>query len=279
MTSLPEYEIFALRYGHMVRKPGDMFISGDAHESPGEMDYFVWLIRGSGGVNILVDTGFNAVSGAKRKRTLLRPVDQCLSDMGVSCDDISDVVITHMHYDHAGNIPLFPKARLHIQDREMSFATGRFMCHAMMNHPFDVDDVCCMVHRVFGGNVKFHDGHTTLRPGITLHHVGGHADGLMALRVWTQRGWVVLAADVTHYYTNLIKRDPFPAIFNLGQMFEGYDRLLEMSGGTLQRVVPGHDPLVMKIYPRIKDLDIVALHEEPRLMPWLTEIPGAMPHA
>ena len=61
----------------------------------------------------------------------------------MDCDpaSIRDVVITHLHYDHAGNLNLFPNARFHLQDREMQFATGRHMCMGCMRGAFDVEDV------------------------------------------------------------------------------------------------------------------------------------------
>lgn len=265
ITSQTVYEVFAIRYGHAVRKPGDVFLSGDPHDAPGEMDYFVWLIRGQDGREIVVDTGFGPEAATKRKRTLLRPVDQALAQMGVNCATVQDVVITHMHYDHAGNLGLFPSARFHLQDTEISFATGRFMCHPVLSHAYDVEDVCCMVRRVYAGRVKFHDGDAILAPGITLHRVGGHAHGLMAVRVATRRGLVVLASDCTHYLANLERRDPFPALFNLGDTMEGYARLMELADGSKDHIVPGHDPLVLRMYPRVGDLhDVVALHEPAR---------------
>lgn len=261
----PHHEVYALRYGHAVRKPGDVFLSGDPHESPGEMDYFVWLIRDEAGREVVVDTGFGAEAATRRKRTLLRPVDEALARMGVDCRTVRDVVITHMHYDHAGNLDLFPSARFHLQDTEMSFSTGRFMCHPVLSHAYDVEDVCCMVRRVYAGRVRFHDGDAELAPGISIHRIGGHSHGLMAVRVSTRRGHVVLASDCTHYLANLQRRDPFPALFNLGDMLEGYDRLMELAGGSEDLIVPGHDPLVMRMYPCAGNLDdVVALHEAPR---------------
>lgn len=259
------YEVYALRYGHAVRKPGDVFLSGDPHEAPGEMDYFIWLIRGEDGREIVVDTGFGADAATRRKRTLLRPVDEALARMGVDCRTVREVVITHMHYDHAGNLDLFPSARFHLQDTEMSFSTGRFMCHPVLSHAYDVEDVCCMVRRVYAGRVTFHDGDADLAAGISLHRIGGHSHGLMAVRVLTRRGPVVLASDCTHYLANLRRRDPFPALFNLGDVLEGYDRLIDLANGSENRIIPGHDPLVMRMYPRVGDLDdVLALHEAPQ---------------
>jgi glyoxylase-like metal-dependent hydrolase (beta-lactamase superfamily II) len=130
------YEIYALRYATMSpRTPHLNYLVPDPHETTAQdLDYFVWLIRGHGR-DILVDTGFNAEEASLRSRKLtLNPVD-ALARFGVNADDIRDVVVTHLHYDHAGNLDRFPNARFHLQDREMSYATGRCMCHGTLRHP------------------------------------------------------------------------------------------------------------------------------------------------
>ena len=107
-----------------------------------------------------------------------------------ACDpqEVPDVVITHMHYDHAGNVPLFPQARFHVQDAEMAYCTGRAMTHAHLSAPFDAENVVDMVRRTFDGRVVFHAGDAELYPGVTLHHLPGHTLGLQAVRVQTERG-------------------------------------------------------------------------------------------
>jgi branched-chain amino acid transport system permease protein len=99
-----------------------------------------------------------------------------------------------MHYDHAGNLDLFPNATFHIQDREMMYCTGRCMCHPTLRDSFEPADVIGMVTRLFAGRAKFHDGAAELAPGISLHFIGGHTMGLQSVRVLTRRGWVVLAS-------------------------------------------------------------------------------------
>src|SRR6267142_1154838 len=80
----------------------------------------------------------------------------------------------HLHYDHAGNLDRFPNARFHLQDREMSYATGRCMCNGMLRHPFSVEHVTTMVRHVYGERVTFHSGDGEIAPGVTVHRVGGH---------------------------------------------------------------------------------------------------------
>ena len=97
---------------------------------------------------------------------------------GVDLAGVKDVVLTHMHYDHAGNHEIFPNARYHIQDREMEYCTGRCMCHSNLRHPFEAEDVTAMVRKLFQGRVKFHDGASEIADGVSVHLVGGHSRGL-----------------------------------------------------------------------------------------------------
>ena len=149
----PTYRIFAIKYAHVGRKAWGNFVDGDPHEDwDMPLDYYVWAVVGDGRT-IVVDTGFDAPMAKKRDRKIVHPVEQGLEAVGVRHADVKDVVITHMHYDHAGNIPLFPRARYHLQDKEMDFATGRCMCHAMMRHGYEADDVVHMVRCVFDQRV------------------------------------------------------------------------------------------------------------------------------
>lgn len=217
-------------------------IGGDPHAGPFPLDYYVWVIR-SGTTDVVVDLGFGAEEAARRGRTLLTPVEELLPMIGVEPERVADVIITHLHYDHAGNQQLFPAARFHIQDREMAFATGRAMRHHFIREPFEGSQVAAMVLKLFDGRVVFHDGFSAFAPGIELHHIGGHTAGLQVVRVHTARGWLVLASDAAHLYANLSGR-PFPIVADVPAMLEGHQRLKSLADNEAD-IIPGHDPDVM----------------------------------
>jgi glyoxylase-like metal-dependent hydrolase (beta-lactamase superfamily II) len=244
------WEVRALRYAHHERTAQTNFLQPvpDAHEAM-PMDYVVWLLRGPGGREILVDTGFEEATAARRGRTILRPVGECLEAAGTSASAIRDVVITHLHYDHAGNLGLFPNATFHVQDREMAFATGRHMCSTCLRAPFEVEDVIALLRAVYAERVTFHDGEGEVAPGVTLHRVGGHSDGLQMVRAATARGPLVLASDAAHYYANIERQNPFPIVFDLGAMVQGWRAARRLAGGDESLVIPGHDPLVRARFP------------------------------
>lgn len=257
------YQIYAIRYAHLDRTARHNFIDGDVHDGPMPLDYFVWAIVG-GGRNWVLDTGFDVAMAARRQRQMVRPVELGLKAIGIDPATVQDVIISHMHYDHAGNHELFPQARYHLQDEEMRFCTGRAMCHGLLRAPFDAADVQAMVGRVFGDRVVFHDGQAQLAPGLELHRVGGHTSGLQVVRVRTRRGWVVLASDAAHFYANWQQRRPFPIVASVPDYLEALRRI-EALADSAQHIIPGHDPEVLSRYPRALpgDADIVRLDLDP----------------
>lgn len=245
------YEVYAVKYAHHERTARENFIGGDPHDDPMPLDYFVWAVVGEDRT-FVVDTGFDRDAASRRGRELLRPPAEGLAAIGIAADRVEDVIITHMHYDHAGNHDLFPNARYHIQDREMAYCTGRCMCHEALRGAFEAEDVAAMVRRVFAGRVMFHDGSADLAPGVSVHRIGGHTDGLQVVRVRTRRGWVVLASDASHLYANMDEGRPFPIVYNVGDMLDGYRRLRELAESR-DHVIPGHDPEVLRRYPAPDD--------------------------
>jgi glyoxylase-like metal-dependent hydrolase (beta-lactamase superfamily II) len=241
------YEVYAIRYARHERTARANFIDGGAHDGPMPLDYFVWLARGEAGT-FVIDTGFDARAAAERGRQLITPVADGLLALGVVAREVRDVIVTHMHYDHAGNHHLFPAARYHLQDAEMAFCTGRAMTHAALRHAYGLGDVTEMVAKVFGGRVAFHAGDVELAPGLSLHLIGGHTAGLQAVRVWTRRGWLVLASDAAHFYANMDEGRPFPIVCDVAAMLEGH-RTLKTLAGAADLVIPGHDPLVLARFP------------------------------
>jgi glyoxylase-like metal-dependent hydrolase (beta-lactamase superfamily II) len=248
------WKVYAVKYADRnSRTRADSFVFDDHPAAPHGMDYFVWLLD-NGSRRIVVDTGYDVSEATRRDRPIKRDPAKALEALGVNANQVDTVIITHLHYDHAGGLERYPHATFHLQAAEMAYATGPCMCHGTLQMPFTADHVCDMVRHVYSGRVVFHDGSGQVAPGIRVHCVGGHSRGLQVVEVDTEHGPLCLASDAAHYYENFLARKPFPIVVDLENMLKGYDRLLELAG-TANRVIPGHDPLVTQRFPQLDTVD------------------------
>ena len=258
------YEIYAVKYAERDAVAGDHYLRCDDHNTPAPMDYFIWVLRNENRT-IVVDIGFDALEAKKRHRRHLRCPAVALELLNVNADAVSDVIVTHLHYDHVGNLEKFPSACFHLQDNEMCYATGRAMRHQTARAAYTAQHITDMIHAVYNERVVFHDGAVVLFPGVSLHLIGGHTRGMQAVRVNTKRGWVVLASDAAHFLGNLVHNNPFTIVDSVTDMLEGFEKL-ESLATSREHIIPGHDPLVMAHYPSPKpetDGIIVRLDEPP----------------
>ncbi len=242
------WEVHAIKYAERnARTRADSFIFDDNHDAPHAMDYFIWVLRNADRT-ILVDTGYDKAESITRERPILMDPREALMPLDIRAEDVRDVIVTHLHYDHAGGLHLFPNATLHLQSAEMAFATGPCMCHDTLRMPFSADHVCEAIKRLYSGKLRFYTGEAQIADGITLHHIGGHSSGLQCVRVRTENGWMVLASDAAHYYENALLAKPFPIVVNVQDMLDGFETLKRLASRPAL-IVPGHDPLVRKCFP------------------------------
>ncbi len=244
------YEVFAVKYATRDAKRADHFLDKAAVSDPHvpmPMDYFVWLVRNANRT-VLVDTGFSEPVGRRRGRTFLRrPVDG-LQLLDIDPTQIEDVVLTHLHYDHAGTLADLPNANFHLQEQELRWVTSSELFKTNAAGSFEVEDVVDIVKGLYADRIRLYEGDWQLAPGISVHLIGGHTPGMQVLRVETARGSLVLASDATHYYENIETGRPFAITYDAAQVQAGFRTLRELASSP-QHIIPGHDPLVMERYP------------------------------
>lgn len=244
------YEVFAIRYAHSPpRLATDNFIRTDSHDVDLPLDFYVWVIRNDKRT-ILVDTGFTRATAKIRGHHYLADIHHLLDEISVDRDSVTDVIVTHMHWDHAGNFDVCPSATLHLQEKEMQFVAGRDMEISTLRHLVNVDDVCAAVRLLHDGRLRCHRGEYALAPGVWVTHVGGHTPGHQVVRVATRNGWLVLASDAAHFYANMTRMNPFPVIYNVADTMRSWQTVMAMVDNP-DRIVPGHDPLVMERFPAL----------------------------
>jgi glyoxylase-like metal-dependent hydrolase (beta-lactamase superfamily II) len=268
--SEPRYEIYAIRYGtNAHRRRTENFIwtaPDDVHDAPMPMDFFVWAVVGPDRT-VLVDTGSAPATMTPRGHTHLRAPVAGLRAIGIEPHAVTDVIATHLHWDHAGNLADVPDARLHVQQLELAHATGPAMARKFLRRPYDAEQVNEWLRALFGGRVAFHRGDEELAPGVSIHHVGGHTPGMQVVRVRTDRGHVVLASDAVHYYDNLREENPFPVLVSTIDYVEALTTVRALADSD-DHIVPGHDPSVLSGYPPHPRVEgVVGLHLAPRTAP------------
>ena len=247
-ANVPTYELFAIKYASNPRRTAhESFLSThDVHDGPLPLDFSIWAAHSEGRV-ILIDSGADEYVCTRRGHDFLRCPTEGLKLLGFDASQVTDIIVTHMHWDHMGNFDKFPNANFHVHPAEMNHATGPCMCHPLLRRPYDADQVCSMIQALYRGRVFFNQDGEEIAPGITAHHMGGHTPGLQVVRVPTARGPVVVASDAMHYYANASRRNPFPVLVNVHDYLKASQAIYRLAPSP-EHVVAGHDPLVFQIY-------------------------------
>lgn len=246
------WEVIAVRFGTRMALKSRVYLNYQIYRDPDAdlaMDYFFWIAR-RGTQLVLIDTGFNAESGGKRDRTLLISPEAALAKLGLDAGAIEHTIITHMHYDHAGNLGLGANSQLYLSRREHDFWTGPMAKRRLFGSAVEEADIAQVSDLVARGKLTLTDGDYDLVPGIRILEVGGHTAGELIVIVSTAIGNVILASDAIHYYEELELDRPFVELDDLPDVFTTFDtvRALVGNGATL---IPGHDPEVMRRFPAV----------------------------
>jgi len=242
-----EYEVYALRYGGHAGHRAGLFLQHDLSgepDGPQQVDYFFWLLRNAHRT-VLVDCGFVRDRGVSKQRYQDTHPLELLARMGTRAEDVDNVVISHAHYDHMGNVGLFPHATFSMARREFEFATGRYADRFPTRCFVDPVDVAAVRDLARQERLTLLDDAADLFPGIAATPVGGHTPGQMLTEVTTASGQIVLASDAAHFYEELECDRPFNIFHDLDGMFRTYDRLRELGERPGTTVVAGHDQEVM----------------------------------
>jgi glyoxylase-like metal-dependent hydrolase (beta-lactamase superfamily II) len=246
----PEYEIYAIRYASLPDFPVAQLVKGADPARKQDIAMMVWLVRGNGRT-ILVDSGFYRDKFFKlwTVKDFIKPSD-ALQVLGVKPEEVTDVIVTHMHWDHADGMDLFPKARIWVQKDEYVYYTGEAWQHKGTHGGIDQDDVLALVKLNLDGRVGLVNGDAQeIAPGVTCYTGGKHTYQSQYVGVNSKDGTVILASDNMYLYENLDKHVPIAASLDLESNLRAQDRMKQLAGNP-KLIIPGHDPLVLERFPK-----------------------------
>jgi glyoxylase-like metal-dependent hydrolase (beta-lactamase superfamily II) len=241
----PQYEVYAIRYATIPDFAVNQLVAGAEAGRKLDIAMMVWLVRGNGH-NILVDSGFYREQFFKQWHVtdFVKPSD-AVKRAGVEPEDITDVIVTHMHWDHADGMDLFPKARVWLQKDELEYYAGEAWQSRRTHGGIDPDDVIAAVKLNMQGRVGLVNGDAQeILPGVTCYTGGKHTYASQFVAVNTAAGTVVLASDNVYLYENLEKHVPIAATLDADSNLRAQDRMKQLAASP-RFVIPGHDPAVM----------------------------------
>src|SRR5437588_1433391 len=245
------YEVYALSYGIYPNFPVSGLIVGADKTRKIDLQMMVWLVKGPGGKNILVDAGCyheNVVKG-KGIQNLIK-ASEAIAKLGLSPKDITDVIITHMHWDHADGMDLFPNAKIWIQKDEYIYYTGAAWQAGGKSGGIEPDDVLTLVKLNTAHKVSLVDGDDReIIDGIKVYTGGRHTFASQYVSVRTASGTVVIASDNMYLYENLQKHVPIAQTFDADSNLKAQDRMKQIASRP-ELIVPGHDPEVFLKFPK-----------------------------
>jgi glyoxylase-like metal-dependent hydrolase (beta-lactamase superfamily II) len=245
----PQYEVYAIRYATIPDFAVSGLVAGAEAGRKLDIAMMVWLVRG-GGRNILVDSGFYRDQFFKQWHVagFAKPSD-AVQRAGVNPEDITDVIVTHMHWDHADGMDLFPKARIWLQKDELEYYAGTAWQSRRTHGGIDPDDVLVAVKLNMQGRVGLVNGDAQeILPGVTCYTGGKHTYASQFVAVNTAGGTVVLASDNMYLYENLEKHVPIAATLDAESNLRAQDRMKQLASDP-RFIIPGHDPAVMTKFP------------------------------
>ena len=249
----PAYEVYAVRFATVDSYPTRSLVAGADSTRRTPLAFTVWLMRG-GGRTVLMDAGFYRDKFIQRWKPVgfMKPSD-ALAPLGVQPSDVTDIIISHVHWDHLDGADLFPRARIWLQRAEYEHYTND--TGAVLDRAIDVDDAKMLAKLKAAGRVQLIPGDSTeIIPGITVFTGGKHTFASEFATVRTalaggRVGTAVLASDNAYLYENLEGHRPITQSLDTLSNLRAQDRMSRLASEP-RLIVPGHDVAVFVRFPK-----------------------------
>lgn len=252
MAAPKVHEIYAVKFGqNLTGVRGHFFLGpdGDPHDEHMRLDYYVWVIR-SDEHDIVLDAGFTAETNRTRQRDHWEDPHEAVKRIGVDPATVPIVILSHLHYDHCGDLDGFPTATFVLQQDELAFWTGPYAARGEFARHRETADIERVVRLNDDGRVRLVDGLEEVVDGVWVQKVGGHTPGMQATYVQTANGVVVLASDSSHFFENIEQDKPFAVHADVIDMYRAFDTM--RAAATSGIVVAGHDPLIAQRFASVQ---------------------------
>jgi len=247
----PRYEVYAVRFAHVPYALANL-VAGAERGPMVDIAFTVWPIRDStSGRVIVVDSGFYRDKFIQqwKPQDYVRPTDAIATGLGIKAEDVTDVIITHSHWDHADGADLFPRAKIWIQKEEMEYYVGP---NGEPVHGADGDVAKMLASLKTAGRLMLVDGDDReIAPGIRAYTGGKHTFASQYVSVPTRSGRVILASDNAYLYLNLEKHLAIRQTVDAASNLVAQERMLGLAAKP-GLVVPGHDPAMFERFPTVK---------------------------
>lgn len=251
----PNYEVYALKFASGPTIPASIIAIGGSKTDTVNLIFMLWLVKGNNGKNILVDAGFyKDVEDAKGVTNYVRP-DSMLSRLGLKATDISDIILSHPHWDHIDGIDLFPNARVWIQKDDYNYFVGNAWQKEGISWGFNKPDARKLVEDNLAGKLNLIDGdNKEIIPGIKVYTGSRHTFNSQYVLVESGTDKILIASDNIYFYYNLkhLKSPQMPATFDTTAYVKSMERMKTLVSDT-KYIIPGHDALLFSRFPVVAE--------------------------
>jgi len=247
------YEIYVIEYAKMKSpsSASDIAIGGNPSDSV-TGSFFVWFLNGDNGRKVLVDVGFvqDSTKPLAYLRDYQRP-DFALQRINVNPNDITDIIITHPHFDHIGGLQLFQKATIWMQKNDFAYFVGDAWQKGASHVGLDKRDVLETIQANLDGRVQLVNGDSIeIIPGIRVFIGSKHTYESQHVLVNSRTDKVLIASDDCWYYYNLDHLLSVTLTFDANAYVSQLRRMKTLVSDT-QLIIPGHDRLVLSKFKQV----------------------------
>jgi glyoxylase-like metal-dependent hydrolase (beta-lactamase superfamily II) len=251
--TVPIYEIYAVKYAGPVRGKLAFVLWNEGWDTDADRNYYVWAIKGNDEI-LVVDAGCGARLAAERQlEEFVNPID-LLAKIGANKTNVKKIILTHLHWDHAGGFEMFlqafPQAILYAQKKELDFwAKNRIAKRAPFAKVSDERTIEALGRIEGTPRLRLVSGDADIMPGIQVILAPGHTIGLQAVAVNTSKGTAILASDCSHVHENVVQDTPSCLITDLIAWMESFDKL-RANASSIDLIFPGHDVKMLTDFPK-----------------------------